>query len=1096
VPVVFSREELAMSLNVPASVKIIGGNIKMGPESLAWAQAVTFDSSAKSSTLLLDNSATIAWNHTVASDANYLIVALPFHANTTDVAKFATVTFNGDSMTRLGYVSSGLAQCSVFGLANPATGTHSVSVTINITSKTGRFQSLSFKNVGSVGNIATAEVTDATSTTPQELNLIVAQGGIGVDAIFVRQGGVLTIRNGATQTMNDDPGAFGYSAAGYKANATALGWDLATSGSGYVGHVAVALNPNPVGYADFWYNWPWDTSIRPQIDRAASLGMNCIRMIGGQWAVNRGIPQLTLSQYLQRQVQVASYCQQLGLYYYPAEVVDSISQSLVPYTSTVASVIQALQPYSSSIIGFDIQHEANVTGYTGANIIQQLTDLRSAVTALSLTVPYGYTASTKEPLDNSPILNVYGSSSDFLDFHVYPAQNPVKPTQSTIDAGVITNFPTKDIIFGELGDTGLNVAGNHWYRDLLGLHSFSSVAPTASITRVQITEDANEGPTALTANAYLNLLWTHPQIADYSDRSNVSQGSTHYATVSKSDVNLGAITFSGAGMVELCTKLRNDNTAIHLQKTSGAGTVAPTFATRESTIFAGPSLTITTTNGAYQLPCIADLYLNTLSTGCIGNSITAAIGGVSEASIGAALLKFDFKGVTGTITAASLTIYLTSIAANTPMPMVLAANYCETPMIVTSPETQLGGVVAGLRGTMTEAQLAADGSIIHYQPMDTTNPDYWAGYYGAGTPGIPTGFGPNVTEYKAWPELGVKAAKTFGSPLNGPSIISWRKTITPVNQINFNYTVMLDPDIRQGMNETGIKLPGVEGTGFSFSLRMLHGRQSAAHPDMYRLYGYWFIAGDPGGGIFSVAVPMPVCLLAGKKYTIEQHINLNTLTGPTPNADGTIDIYVNGVQVYHKTNCVIRGDSSQIGSIFINIFHGGLNSPTALFHHELGPICWGTQYIGPLRILQHQKGALVSYLRDTTDTSLGVLTSSFSPIDASARDIVQGQAIDIGPFAPKVPTVNPSDGAVYVNPTGSSTKYSGVNIYRNGVKQNQFPLTIGRLADRPFWVTKQAVYQGSVVTTEGVEGPKSAALVLPGRIPGVALRSRVRKSFR
>lgn len=101
------------------------------------------------------------WSHTVAADANYLLVGLTcWDITYTDPSistHSRTVTYNGVAMTSLGatgYPAYGFIEW--FYLASPATGANTVSVSVTRTSGAGSqpwaimCDSLSYKNVASV----------------------------------------------------------------------------------------------------------------------------------------------------------------------------------------------------------------------------------------------------------------------------------------------------------------------------------------------------------------------------------------------------------------------------------------------------------------------------------------------------------------------------------------------------------------------------------------------------------------------------------------------------------------------------------------------------------------------------------------------------------------------------------------------------------------------------------------------------------------------------------------------------------------------------------------------------------------------------------
>lgn len=95
----------------------------------AYASSISFDATAKSS---IATTSPIAWNHTVAASANFLVVGV-YAGSSIGTATVTAVTYNGVSMTEVSHLSGTLGarngEASIWFLHAPATGTHQVSVT-------------------------------------------------------------------------------------------------------------------------------------------------------------------------------------------------------------------------------------------------------------------------------------------------------------------------------------------------------------------------------------------------------------------------------------------------------------------------------------------------------------------------------------------------------------------------------------------------------------------------------------------------------------------------------------------------------------------------------------------------------------------------------------------------------------------------------------------------------------------------------------------------------------------------------------------------------------------------------------------------------
>jgi hypothetical protein len=212
-----------------------------------------------------------------------------------------------------------------------------------------------------------------------------------------------------------------------------------------------------------------------------------------------------------------------------------------------------------------------------------------------------------------------------------------------------------------------------------------------------------------------------------------------------------------------------------------------------------------------------------------------------------------------------------------------------------------------------------------------------------------------------WPEVGLTALRMESqSPSNmipgdtGSSILTWRDyQSVDRTELYCRYLLRIDPDVYVGMTEIGVKLPGFEGSGFSY--RMEHGAQSDAHPGVFRLvfYAYDFVHpfDDPNRG--SVARKTAVCLAVSRIYSVEQHVRLNTITTAadgtvTPNKDGVIEVFVDGVLVYSDYAAQITATTPlRIKSApFANFFHGGSKVPSAPIHYEFCGVASSLKYIG------------------------------------------------------------------------------------------------------------------------------------------------------
>jgi hypothetical protein len=166
---------------------------------------------------------------------------------------------------------------------------------------------------------------------------------------------------------------------------------------------------------------------------------------------------------------------------------------------------------------------------------------------------------------------------------------------------------------------------------------------------------------------------------------------------------------------------------------------------------------------------------------------------------------------------------------------------------------------------------------------------------------------------------------------------------------------VIEADVVEGMNELGVKLPGLEGSGFS--LRMEHGKHIlGSDPPQLPLLTYWYLADpfmkDRSG--YGLVWHMGVNFTVGTVHCIEQHLRLNTRNEDgTFNRDGVIEIWFDGRKLYENSAVLIQDKvwPAEINNFFGNFYHGGSRTPKKRMHYQFGGIAISHQYIGPPRKL-------------------------------------------------------------------------------------------------------------------------------------------------
>ena len=495
------------------------------------------------------------------------------------------------------------------------------------------------------------------------------------------------------------------------------------------------------------------------------------------------------------------------------------------------------------------------------------------------------------------------------------------------------------------------------------------------------TDVGNDGPSTSYANNTLYLRW--PQTGGYwSDADGVNKGTNHWASAvitGFTPPELDLVFDVSALVVELL----NFNTGFCL--THGGTGPSPNFYPREDTAnpTKWPKLNVVTDQGSFDPPLVADSHL--LDGNCRGtdNPIKLPM-----------CLRFNLTGITGAVQSATLTIrYKSGFVGNT-FPAPVYCDRLDLPALYTEPATQIGGVQHGLANTVAQdSGLAALGQaqgLFYYAEFEdeTTTFAQWNAIGMMGSP--PTGLlsaGGSTPEYKDWPEYGMKAVRVEGNTA-GPRASNFHALVPGANpsywwksdwgnsthsDLYFRYMLYIDPDVATYMNELGVKLPGFSGTyeftaqdspqvsfDDNWSGRMEHGRYSPLN-DCFRFYWYWYgadhsIVDFPSLGDFRFddGIIVPISLVPGRKYCLEQRIKLNTFSGGVAQSDGILESWVDGVKWYSKSNVLIRQDDERIryeSVPFFNIYHGGNTPPLGPIHYEISGVCVATQYIGPPKVI-------------------------------------------------------------------------------------------------------------------------------------------------
>lgn len=217
----------------------------------------------------------------------------------------------------------------------------------------------------------------------------------------------------------------------------------------------------------------------------------------------------------------------------------------------------------------------------------------------------------------------------------------------------------------------------------------------------------------------------------------------------------------------------------------------------------------------------------------------------------------------------------------------------------------------------------------------------------------------NLPVFDVDPANGLHYLRCGSDPTHGTRLISWFLNLNfikqaPRQELYLRYALYPEADVATGMNELGVKLPGLGGTATkeTLSLRMEHGKLIAGTAGDYPFVSYWYDA-ESGAG-FGEILPMGTApIAAGRWNVIEQRVKLNSITpasGATAavaNKDGEGDVWLDDVLAWSTRAKRWRYFvETLLDQAHINIYHGGTTPPKGPIHYRIARIALSTQRIG------------------------------------------------------------------------------------------------------------------------------------------------------
>jgi hypothetical protein len=187
------------------------------------------------------NTSGLTWSHTVGSGSNrYLIVGVSYWASAFPVS---SITYNGTNLTYLGGTNNNVDGAELWGLANPASGTHNIVVTMSAGGMEIGAGATSWTNVNQTtptGTVVTAQSTSGNAS----LTINGTTGDLIVDVLAHEDGNTAVVNGAQTEQWNffapgQTTGAMSSRAAS-NSNST-MSWTLTGGGTGWA-QVAVMIH--------------------------------------------------------------------------------------------------------------------------------------------------------------------------------------------------------------------------------------------------------------------------------------------------------------------------------------------------------------------------------------------------------------------------------------------------------------------------------------------------------------------------------------------------------------------------------------------------------------------------------------------------------------------------------------------------------------------------------------------------------------------------------------------------------------------------------------------------------------------------------------
>jgi hypothetical protein len=268
------------------------------------------------------------------------------------------------------------------------------------------------------------------------------------------------------------------------------------------------------------------------------------------------------------------------------------------------------------------------------------------------------------------------------------------------------------------------------------------------------------------------------------------------------------------------------------------------------------------------------------------------------------------------------------------------------PLTIDDGTVDYGAVDDGLRGTVDEVDMPAQPEVLAYGLATSASfHSYFSG----------TNYDGNMPKVeKTWPDHGdMPVIEVTSSYRVGPNMLYAYRGFTPQSTVWLHESVYIDPTALAGIDEAGVKLSEVssaEGSADGAAVRLWFRKPYRCLPHHVRLalYVYDYDSAVTHSNIFGDTVFANAFAKIGERIGLSLFVGHNTITGGSPNADGTYKIRLNGQTVLNITNRKIFTTAGGTWAKFsFEVYHGGQGAPLSDWKIQKGTHVVATVDPGP-----------------------------------------------------------------------------------------------------------------------------------------------------